>query len=198
MIGGVILAGGKSSRMGTNKALLRLQPTGLTLIEQVVNALRKVTPDITLVTNDLTTYAWLQLPTICDNYQEAGPLGGIEAGLNNSNYSHNLVVACDMPFLQPELLIFLLEQIEKQPQKQAIMPQKPNGEPEPLCAIYSRAALPQIQYQLQNHKYKLLELLNQLDVLYLPTTQLERFDPELHSFVNLNKPTDLPPKTLAC
>lgn len=197
MIGAVILAGGKSSRMGTNKALLRLHPDEPPLVELIVNIVRKATSDIILVANNPAIYAWLQLPIVSDNYKESGPLGGIEAGLTASTHNHNLVVACDMPFLQPALLNFLAQQAENQPQKEAIVPLNFKGEPEPLCAIYSRATLTNIRQQLQSHKYKILELLNKLDVSYLTSKELERFDSELNSFVNLNRPTDLPPELLA-
>lgn len=190
-VGGIVLAGGHSSRMGVNKALLHLQKDGPTLIELVVAAVKPLVAQLTVVTNTPETYIWLQLPTLTDNYPYLGPLAGLEAGLAATSFDYNIVVGCDMPYLVPALLQYLVAQV--QPEVQAIVPIDNNGVLVPLCAVYSRKALPVVRQQLQSGRYKLLELLDKIGVSYISANLLEVFDPTLRSFVSLNRPTDLPP-----
>ena len=103
---GIILAGGKSSRMGTNKALLTID--GKTVIERIVNQLEQIVDEIIVVTNPFHDYEFLQLPMVEDKWKGMGPLAGIEAGLNASTTERNLIVACDMPFISIELGKYLL------------------------------------------------------------------------------------------
>lgn len=98
-IGGIILAGGQSKRMGTNKALLRTEPDGPTMIEKALAALREITLEVLLVTNQPHEYEWLGLPMVGDNYKVGASLAGLEAGLTASKYQYNVVVACDMPYI---------------------------------------------------------------------------------------------------
>ena len=95
--------------MGTNKALLRLQAGGPTLIETVVSRVRECSPSsILLVTNTPAEYVWLGLPTAPDEVQGVGPLAGIFSALTHSEEGRVLVVACDMPMLNPSLLKYML------------------------------------------------------------------------------------------
>ena len=190
MVGGIILAGGRSVRMGRNKALLRLQADGLTIIEQVVAALQTVcASEPIIVTNTPVIYQWLGLSLVGDNFSNAGPLAGIEAGLTASLYDYNVVVGCDMPYLQPALLECLVAYIQQT--ALAVVPLNQVAKPEPLCALYSKRALPIIRKQLQQKQYKLLGLLNEIEPLYVAASQLQIYDPPLRSFVNLNSPSDL-------
>src|SRR5690349_20502843 len=108
-LGVIILAGGQSRRMGTNKALLRLAPGGPTLIEQVVALTAPLGPAL-LVTNTPADYAFLGLPMVPDARPGSGALGGLYSGLQAAPAPYNLAVACDMPFLQPALLRWLADQ----------------------------------------------------------------------------------------
>ncbi len=187
-IGGIILAGGQSRRMGTNKALLRLEPDGPTIIEKVVAALQEVTSEILLVTNQPQIYEWLDLPMVGDNYQVGASLAGLEAGLSASKYEHNLVVACDMPYLNPELLRYLLNYVE---QYAAIVPVGPDEQLETLCAVYSRQCLTAIRAKLAQGQYKMAGWLDEVNSYRVPTEELEKCEPDLRSFVNLNTPAEL-------
>src|SRR5690606_20588107 len=102
---GIILAGGKSSRMGRNKALLDFH--GQTVIETIANELQKIVNHLIIVTNNQEDYAFLQLPMVSDKWQGIGPLAGIHAGLSISKTEKNLVVACDMPFVSREIGSYL-------------------------------------------------------------------------------------------
>src|SRR3954447_5197806 len=108
----IILAGGKSSRMGTNKALLDLN--GRMVIEGIVEKLEKTVDEIIIVTNTFADYEFLKLPMVEDKWKDMGPLAGIEAGLNASKTEHNLIVACDMPFISVELGKYLLSCLEEE------------------------------------------------------------------------------------
>src|SRR5690349_521379 len=108
-LGVIILAGGQSRRMGRNKALLRLTPDRPTLIEEVAATVAPLGP-ILLVTNTPDAYAFLDLPMVPDARPGAGALGGLYSGLLATACPFNLVVACDMPFLQPALLRALADQ----------------------------------------------------------------------------------------
>jgi molybdopterin-guanine dinucleotide biosynthesis protein A len=191
-IGGIILAGGRSSRMGRNKALLQLEESGPTLIEKVMSAVQTVADQIWLVTNEPETYRWLNLNTTSDNYPHAGPLAGIEAGLVASQYEYNLVVGCDMPFLVPALLKELARRAKMlTPNPMAVVPLNQENEAEPLCAIYAKSSLAVIQKCLQTKQHRLKEFLEQIEVEYVVAAELEEFDKNLRSFANLNSPADL-------
>src|SRR5438132_56454 len=109
--GAAILAGGQSRRMGANKALLRVRPGGPTLIEIVVGRLRKggFEAPLLVVANGESDYAFLGLPVATDDVPGAGPLGGILTALSHSAYPRVLVVACDMPLLNPEVVRYMAQ-----------------------------------------------------------------------------------------
>src|SRR6476469_2588830 len=108
--GGVILAGGRSTRMGASKALLRIRPQDPTLIELVAARLKEagLWPPL-LVTNTPDEYAFLGLPTVSDEVPGAGPLGGILTGLIRSPGERIFVVGCDMPLLNPSLIKYMAQ-----------------------------------------------------------------------------------------
>ena len=179
--------------MGVNKALLRLEPGGSTLIEKVIAALQPIVSQPLLITNTPEIYQWLGLPIVSDNYSYAGPLAGIEAGLQASPAEYNLVVGCDMPYLQTKLLQYLVVHAQANSSVLAVIPLNPQGVAEPLCAVYSKKALATIQRRLQLGQYKPLDLADEIEVAFLTAPQLQAYDPALCSFVNLNTPADLPP-----
>ena len=146
-VGAAILAGGESRRMGQNKALLRLTPDGPTLIETVVARLAEAgfTSPL-LVANAPADYAFLGLPTYTDSVKGKGALGGILTALQRSPQERVLVVACDMPALNPALLRYMSMQPEGY---DAYVPAwvSPSGERqvEPLHAVYARSCIPEIE-----------------------------------------------------
>lgn len=187
-IGGIILAGGQSRRMGTNKALLRLEPGGPTLIERVVAALRPVTAGLLLVTNQPDEYAWLNLPMVGDNYKVGASLAGLEAGLAASSFEYNLVVACDMPYINPELLRGL---VNRPRDYDALVPVNRDNQRETLCAVYSRCCLPAIRQSLEQGNYRMAGWFSEVRTMFVPAHELEQYDPALESFINLNTPQEL-------
>lgn len=191
-LGGIILAGGQSRRMGTNKALLRLTPDGPTLIEGVVDALRPFGP-LVLVTNTPEVYAWLGLAMVPDALPGTGALGGLYSGLDAASALYNFVVACDMPALQPALL----QHMADQPRDYDVLiprwqvPHDPRPQLETLHALYSRACLPALRAHLDAGDRRLISFLPDVRVRYLDEPALRAVDPDLRSFRNLNTPDEL-------
>ncbi len=187
-----MLAGGQSRRMGRDKALLRLQPDGPRLIEMVTAAVRPLVEQVVVSTNRPAEFAWLGYPCLRDQWPDAGPLAGLEAGLSFSQAASNLVLACDMPFVVPALLEHLLQSATGQ---WATVPLNQTGQPEPLCAVYSPACLPLVRQCLAAGTFKLSHWLAQVEaagpVRYLSAAELGRYDPALRSFSNMNSPEDL-------
>ena len=191
-LGVIILAGGQSRRMGRNKALLRLAADRPTLIEEVVATVAPLGP-ILLVTNTPDTYAFLDLPMVPDARPGAGALGGLYSGLEAATAPFNLVVACDMPFLQPALLRALADQPRDYdvliPRWQEAGQTKPQLET--LHAIYSRACLPAIAAHLDAGDLRLISFFPDVRVRYVDEPELRQSDPTLQSFRNLNTPDEL-------
>jgi len=184
-VGGIILAGGQSRRMGSDKANLRLQPDGPTLLERAVASLRTVVGDNLIVIANQPEKYNLELMVVGDNFPSNGPLAGLEAGLTASQMDYNILVACDMPFLQTDLLQALVIWA-KEGNWDAIVPLNRESLPEPLCAIYQRRTLEVARSCLQQKRNKMAEFLKAINTRYLALCDYEEFDPQLLSFKNLN------------
>ena len=176
----IVLAGGKSSRIGTDKALLRIL-CRLTVIQTVVGKLQTISDDVIVVTQG-RKYPDLDVIWASDIYPGAGPLAGLHAGLLAAKYSHALVVACDMPFLNTQLLEFMVSL----PRKYDILIPKLTTGVEPLHAIYARRCLSPIEKRLQEHRFQTLDLINDMNVRYLSEGIIRKLDPQLQSFCNVN------------
>lgn len=174
--------------MGTNKALLRLSPDGPTFVEQVVAAVRQVSAEVWLVTNQPEQYTGLSLPTVGDNYQVGASLAGLEAGLSNSPYQYNIVVACDMPYVNSKLLQGLLDRRQNYA---ALIPINHTGQLETLCALYSQGCLSAIRQYLALGRYKMTDWLSEVNTGYVSAAELEECEPGLRSFLNFNTPEEL-------
>lgn len=181
-----ILAGGRSRRMGTDKALLPLD--GTTLIGHVIARLRPVVPKIVIVGGNAGAYRRFAIPVIPDPRPDEGPLAGILTALMNVDASLVFCCACDMPFLETALVGRLLDLAE--PGVAAVVP-RILGEPEPLCAVYTRAALAAIKTEFAAGERRIKNALTAMPVRYVGEEDLRIFDPGLRSFVNVNTPEDL-------
>jgi molybdenum cofactor guanylyltransferase len=141
---GFVLAGGKSSRMGRDKALLPFR--GRTLVEAVAAVVAEAAGRVTLI-GDPQRHGGLGLPVVADRYPGCGPLAGIHAALALDQADWNLVAACDMPELTSDFLRSLLEAAEAAG-ADCLLPKGSAGLPEPLCAVYHRRSLEAIQAAL--------------------------------------------------
>lgn len=185
---GVVLTGGRSSRFGRDKASEPL--LGRPLLQHVLLGLRAVLDDCLVVKAPGQVLPPLETPlpaVVEDAFPGAGPLGGIYTGLLASGADLALVVACDMPLLQPELLAELLRLA---PGQDAVVPLNQGG-PEPLCAVYASACLQPFRRRLEAGEYKLVEALAHVRTLYLEPERWRASDPEGLSFINVNRQPDL-------
>jgi molybdenum cofactor guanylyltransferase len=180
-----ILAGGRSSRMGTDKSLLRFGDS--TLIESAVDRLRMVTANVAIVSprNDLVRYA----PVIHDIHPDRGPLGGIHAALASSGHELNVMLAVDMPLVDPELLKRLLA-VARESQTLVTAPQTRDGW-QPLCAVYRREFAAVAEMALRGDDYKIDRLFKQVATRIVTEAELHTWGYTPEVFMNLNSPEDV-------
>lgn len=190
---GIILAGGRSQRMGANKALLPLpgQPSE-TFLSRLTSTLASLCAEVLVVARDPAQFADVPLTLsaarmVFDEKPGGGPLMGLYSGLNAMQSPAALVIAVDMPFTQPALLAFLLSQY----QENTLVVPVVKGVPQVLLAIYPRSILPLIEALLKQGKRAPRALLEVAPVRYIEEAQLREVDPQLRSFVGINTPEDL-------
>ena len=180
----IILAGGESSRMGLPKHLL---PTsGGTVIGHLIAKLSSLFVE-TLVVGGGLQLAGEGFRTVEDARPEQCPLVGIYSGLCAAKTDLAFVLACDLPFVKPELVQYLLSRSHE---ADIVVPVA-KGYYEPLCAVYRRTAIPVIQEALDRGALKITEIYDRLQLCKVTEQEIKRFDPELSSFLNLNTPKQL-------
>ncbi len=182
----LILAGGASSRMGRNKALLELD--GQMLVARVATALQALTDDILIVANDPEPYRFLHRPIIPDIQPGRGPLMGLYSGLKAARGDLALLAAVDMPFLSPEFLRYL---VSLAPGYDVVIPNA-HGRLHPLCAVYRRAScLPAVEEAIARGQRRLIAFHSQVRVRQVNEETLRRIEPDLRSLMNVNTPEEL-------
>jgi molybdenum cofactor guanylyltransferase len=184
-IAGFILAGGESSRMGRDKALLELG--GESLIVRTARLVEAVVGDA-FVVGDAPAYRALGLRTIADDWPGAGPLGGIATALRASSVPWSLVVACDMPYLTKAWLEFLVSRALAS-QADAVVAMNGGGA-EPLCAAYSKRAERSFRALLDGGMRKVHDSLKSIRVETIEPAEWKAFDSEGLLFKNMNSPAD--------
>lgn len=184
---GIVLAGGKSTRLGQDKALLQMDG-GLPLVALVVERLRPLVGDVVVVADDGARLGRLPARIVPDVFPGAGPLGGIYSGLAASERERALVVACDMPFLCPRLLSYLLGVSGGY---DVVLPRWADGHLEPLHAVYSQTCREAFRRQLGARRFSAIGYLDQVRVRYVDEAEMRKVDRELRSFFNVNTPADL-------
>ncbi len=184
----IVLAGGKNLRLGRSKALEVIN--GRSLIERVIERLAPLASKLLIVTSreqaDLPDIPGAEV--LMDAYPGSGPLGGIYTGLLASQTTQCIAVACDMPFLNAELLRHM---VELSRDFDAVVPRMTNGMIEPLHAIYSRGCRDRMKTRLENNRLGISSFLKEQQVRYIEEAECQRFDPELLTFFNINHPSDL-------
>jgi molybdopterin-guanine dinucleotide biosynthesis protein A len=190
----LVMAGGRSRRMGRDKAWLEID--GLPLVERVVQRLAGLAGEVLFSAREPEPYAALcnrlSLPAAValDRYPDAGPLAGLEAGLAAAAHELVFSVATDMPFVNPSLVRHLLSLSDGY---DAVVPLTPHGdtlEPEPLHAVYRRTCLPDIRAQLDAGRRRVVSFLPEVRVRYVTPDEMTAFDPDLRSFANINTPEE--------
>ena len=203
---GVILAGGKSRRMGENKALMQLGNNSL--IGHVIHRMCLVTDELLLITNSPAEYAHLDVPMHGDILPGTGALGGIYTGLRRASHNTVLCVACDGPFVEPKLLTYLVSVLGAYDavmpytysSRQAPLRNKDIGVTNPshntqitlqtLCAAYSKRCLPIIESMLRESELRVHALQDRAHIKRVSPEVWQAFDPEGMSFFNINTPQD--------
>lgn len=183
---GIILAGGKNTRIKTEKAFIQLM-SGSTLIENAVEIFQKLFSEIIIVTNNPQAYLKFGTRVVEDLVKDKGPLGGIFSGLCFSTSRINFVVGCDMPFPNPDLINYILQ---KPAEYDVVIPEI-KGKTETLFARYSKNSLPVILHHMLKDELKVQNVLAQLKVLKITSHEIDKLDPEHLSFFNVNTQEDL-------
>ena len=181
---GILLAGGKSSRMNRNKAFLELG--GRPLVERSLAVLQTVFTEVLISSNKPELFARYDVPVIKDEILGRGPLEGLYQGLKVATYDEAFFVACDMPFLEAELIRLLAKWI---PEYDIVVPRLQSG-PHPLHAFYHRRCLPAIKRNLEAGRLKVSDFCQACSVRYVEETELQAFDNLSKVFCNVNTPED--------
>lgn len=186
----IVLAGGKSARLGRNKVV---EVVGnKSLLERVISCLSNLNKEIIIVASkesslpQLTNYPKLKL--IYDIYPGKGTIGGIYTGLTTSETFFNLVVACDMPFLNLGLIRYMINQAEGY---DVVIPKAAGDVLEPLHAIYSRNCIAPLDFLIKQNRLSVLELFPMVRVRYIEESEIVTFDRAHTSFFNINTESDL-------
>jgi molybdenum cofactor guanylyltransferase len=186
----IILAGGKSSRLGRNKVVEKLG--NRSLLERVVSCLSSLKTELIIVVAGDSTLPQLtdfpDLKIVEDIYAGKGSLGGVFTGVSVSKSFYNLVVACDMPFLNIDLLQYMVGLAENY---DVVIPKNEDGILEPLHALYSRNCLGPMEYLIKQNRLSILELYPMVKVRYVDYTQIKNFDLKHLSFFNINTESEL-------
>jgi len=180
-----ILAGGQSKRMGQDKAFLKVGDRPV--IERVLNRVESLSDDIFISANSAEKYQRFGLRVVPDVYPNKAALGGIYSAIRAARHQHVLVVACDMPFLNIELLKYL---VDLAPAADVVAPLITSPQPETMHAVYSKTCLPAIETRLKANKLRIIGFFEDVSARYVSRAEVTKFDPDLYSFVNMNKPWD--------
>ncbi|MGQ9546425.1 MAG: molybdenum cofactor guanylyltransferase [Dehalococcoidia bacterium] len=184
----IILAGGKSSRLGGNKALQVIG--GRSLVRWVVDRLASLSTEIIIATahgEAIPCLSHAKIKTVADIYVGKGPLAGIHSGLMASSSARAIVVSCDIPFVSVGLLKYMTQICSA---FDVVIP-RIEDKIEPLCAVYSRSCLAPIQKLLEEDERQIRKLLSMVKVKYVEEDEINNFDPEHLSFFNINNQADL-------
>ena len=191
-----VLAGGRSQRMGEDKAFLRLEPGGPMLLEIVLDRLRFVSNDVVIVANDVARHRCFGARVVKDVLPGFGTLSGIHAALTGAMHQHCLVVACDMPLLNPAVLAYLAAQPRDYdalvPQTPGVSRQGNSGQIyQTLHAIYARTCEAPIAAQLASGNQRVVDILATLCVRVPDRNAILALDPQELTFMNTNTPDGL-------
>ena len=192
---GILLSGGRSRRMGEKKQWLPLGEKPILL--HTYREICAISNEVIIVANDpedITRCTAYGLPTIPDLYPGQGPLAGLHAGLQDLAPDESAVlVGCDLPFARSELFRDLLDELQSDPQLDAVVPEDADGRLYPVCAAYRARVRDTAEACLQRDANAMRHFLGMLHVRYLPTERWSHLTPS--PFFNMNTPGDY---ELAC
>jgi molybdopterin-guanine dinucleotide biosynthesis protein A len=181
-ITGIILAGGKSQRMGVDKALLTLD--GEALLVRIARTMRSLFEQVYIISAN-NRYRFLHLPMFDDFFRGCGPLAGIHSGLLHSKTRRSFIAACDTPFVSLDLIEYI---VEFESQADVKVPAT-NGILHPLCGLYSRRCIPRLEWSLRSGLRRVQDVLERLDVDVVPIGPWLPFYRE-DLLLNINEPSE--------
>ncbi len=182
---GIILSGGKSARMGKNKAFLEVG--GVPIIQRIYSLFEELFEEILIITNEGELFSHLKAKIYNDLIPDRGALGGLYTGLFYSSFRFSFCVACDMPFLRRSLIEFLLTKTEGW---DAVVPRTLDGL-QPLHAVYSRNCLGPIKELIDHGGLKIIDFYEKAHVRVIDEIEFRFLDPGRDSFLNVNTPEEL-------
>jgi molybdenum cofactor guanylyltransferase len=188
-----ILAGGQSRRMGEDKALLEVD--GRPMIEYVIDVAREIADETFIVATDRPEYEQFGCRVVPDRLPQSGSLGGIYTAVSEAKHDRCLVLACDMPFVNIDLIRFMVDEADDCdvliPALGAERSSQGGFETlETLHAIYSRSCIPAMERQLDAGVYKVIGFFSEVKVKKLSEEQVSAYDDQLLSFFNTNTPEE--------
>jgi molybdopterin-guanine dinucleotide biosynthesis protein A len=179
----VILSGGGNTRFPLLKGFIEV--SGKRLIESNLELLRGITGEVVISTNAPEHYFYLGVPLIGDVKGPAGPMSGIYSPLYCTGADEVFVTACDMPYLNSELISYIISNRGKE----ATVPVF-GGRPEPLLAVYTSGLLETMKRLINEGMTSITHMLKEIDVKYIGEEEVKRIDREGRSFININTPED--------
>lgn len=178
----IILAGGKSTRMGTDKALMTFK--GRSLLDNAIDICKPVCQDI-LISSNNPAHQTGEIPVVFDEYQNCGPMGGLYSGLKKSKTEWNFVLSVDSPFIKPEFIKKIISEIDD---VDAVVPIHKKGK-EPLVAFYHKNCLPEIETRIIQGNFAIYKLFESIHIKFVESEYWLQKYPDL--FYNVNRPEDL-------
>jgi molybdopterin-guanine dinucleotide biosynthesis protein A len=184
-ISGVILSGGKSIRMGKNKAFIQVE--GVPIIDRIHDLFRELFQEVIIVTNEKDLFSNFDSNIYSDLIPDKGALGGLYTGIVFSSFYYSFCVACDMPFIKKSLVQYLIQNVANE---DVIVPRTKDGL-QPLHAIYSKNCVDPIRRSIEQGKSKIIDIYDQVNVKIVDEKDFLCFDPGRESFINVNTPEEL-------
>lgn len=177
---GIILAGGKSSRMKFNKAFVKLE--GKPVIKIIIDKFSEFFDEVLISSNEPELYKIYDIPICKDIYPNLGPASGIHSALYHASFDSLFILGCDMPFINMELVSFMLNKLENY---DSVIPEI-DSYLQPLSAVYSKTCLPVFTSCLNNDKLKLVRIFEELNALRIRGEQIKIFGDPQEIFLNVN------------
>jgi len=183
-ITGVILAGGSSKRYGRNKAFLKIG--SVRLIDSILQEMKSIFTRVILITNEKKKYEYLEVPMVEDHVKGLGPLGGIYTGLMSIPDEAGFFVACDMPFINRQLVRYM---VDIKGNHRAVVPSVADNI-EPLHAIYFRSCLKSIRHLIDSKRCQVRLFYDSIPVRYVKEDEIRKFCCPSKAFLNINTPDE--------
>jgi molybdopterin-guanine dinucleotide biosynthesis protein A len=184
-ISGIILSGGKSVRMGEDKAFIQVD--GVPIISRIYDLFKELFQEVIIVTNQREFFRNFDSKICQDLIPDKGALGGLYTGLFFSSFQYSFCVACDMPFIKKSLIQYLIKNIQDD---DVVVPRTKDGF-QPLHAIYSKSCLNPIKRIIDEGKYKIIDFYRMVRLRIVEEHDFLSLDPFRESFINVNTPEEL-------